>query len=115
MKVTQLWEPDSTMRIMYRKVSEEETVKTVDNSYQDDNSQLDWVPAGVSSCAKWNRNYKMLINNLEMHMLTQEELFNSVENCLADELMKSNSIAINLSMRQPEINLLEEKSLKLLG
>ena len=48
MEVTQLWEPDSTMRIMYRKVSEEEAVKTVDNSYQDDNSQLDWVPAGVA-------------------------------------------------------------------
>ena len=45
------------------KVSETETVKTVDNSDQDDNSQLDWVPAGVSSCAKWNRYYKILINN----------------------------------------------------
>ena len=67
------------MRIMYRKLSEAEAVKTVDNSDQDDNSQLDWVPVGVSSYAKWNRNYQMLINNLEMHMLTQEELFNSLE------------------------------------
>ena len=48
-------------------------------------------------------------------MLTQEELFNSVENWLADELMKSNSIAINLSMRQPAINLLEEKELEISG
>ena len=103
------------MRIMYRKVSEAEAVKTVDNSDQDDNSQLDWVPAGGSSCAKWNRNYKMLINNLEMHVFTQEELFNSVEKWLADELMKSNSIEINLSMRQPAINLLEEKELEIAG
>ena len=49
MEVTRQWEPDLTMRIMYRKVSEAEAVKTVDNRDQDDNSQLDWVPVGVSS------------------------------------------------------------------
>ena len=50
-----------------------------------------------------------------MYMLTQEELFNSVENCLVVELMKSNSRAINVLWDKMWSTYKKKKSLKLLG